>query len=195
MGDEHLSSVGYSETTEESSTDLEDDLGPELRADILEDIAEADRKAAKELELRIAQDDKTATIFFEGNRCSVSVYIPFFGGGEMCLTFQDKLEEKYLQPLVEVVQEKLVFSNSLTIITNDQGGCASASEFIRRAPQSLLDSIPTLKFSVDQEPEFFLDAHSLGKLLPAIQTLRAPSSVVPTLLKYCSEPMARLSKL
>jgi hypothetical protein len=48
---------------------------------------------------------------------------------------------------------------------------------------------------VDQEPEFFLDAHSLGKLLPAIRALEAPSSVVPTLLKHCSEPMAKLSKL
>jgi hypothetical protein len=97
--------------------------------------------------------------------------------------------------VLEAVQEKLVLSDSLMITTKDQGGRASASEFIRRAPQSLLDSIPTLKFSLYQNPEFFLDAHSLGRLLPAIRALEAPSSVVPTLLKHCSEPMARLSKL
>ena len=195
LGDEHLSSVGYSETTEESSTDLDDDLGPELRADILEDIAEADRKAEKALELRIAQDEKRATRFFEGNGFSVSVNMSLFEDGLTYLTFEGKLKEKYLQPVVEAVQEKLVFSNSLMIITKDQGGCASASEFIRRAPQSLLDSIPTLRFFSSQDPAFVPDAHSLGKLLPAIRALEAPSSVVPTLLKHCSEPMARLSKL
>ena len=195
LGDEHLSSVGYSETTEESSTDPEDDLGPELRADILEDIAEANRKAKEESYLREAEYEKRALRSFEGNGFSVSVDMPFFADGGMSLEFKGKIEKKYLQPVVEAVQEKLVLSSSLTIATQDLGGCASASEFIRRAPQSLLDSIPELKFSFDQDPAFFLDAHSLGKLLPAIRTVSAPSSVVPILLKRCSEPMARLSKL
>ena len=195
LGDECLSSVGYSETTEESSTDPEDDLGPELRADILEDIAEANRKAKEESDLRFEEWQKRAPRSFEGNGFSVFVDLPSFADGEMFLQFRGKLKQKYFQPVLEAVQEKLVLSSSLTIITDDQGGCASASEFIRRAPQSLLESIPELNFSWTQNPAFFLDAHSLGKLLPAIRTLEAPSWAVPTLLKHCSEPMARLSKL
>jgi hypothetical protein len=195
LGDESLSSLGYSETTEESSTDPEDDLGPELRADILEEIAEANRKAKEEWDLRRAENEKRALRSFEGNGFRVSVDIPVSWSGEMFLEFKGKLEKKYFPSLVEAVQEKLVLSSSLTITTKDQEGCVSASEFIRRAPQSLLDSITELKFSLDQDPAFFLDAHSLGKLLPAIRTLEAPSSVVPTLLKRCRKPMARLSKL
>ncbi len=195
LGDEHLSSVGSSETTEESSTDPEDDLGPELRADILEDIAEANRKAEEDSDLQIAAYEKRAPRSFEGKGFSVFVDLPPYRGGEMFLQFQGKLKEKYFQPLVEAVQEKLVLSSSLTITIKDRGGCASASKFIRRAPQSLLDSIPELKFSMFQDPAFFLDAHILGKLLPAIRALSVPSWVVPTLLKHCREPMDRLSKL
>jgi hypothetical protein len=195
LGDEHLSSVGYSETTEESSTDPEDDLGPELRADILEDIAEAKRKAKEDSDLQTAEYQKRAMRSFEGKGFSVSVDLPSYGDGRMLLNFQGKLKEKYFQPLAEAVQEKLVLSRSLTITIKDQEGCASASEFIRRSPQSLLDSIPELEFLLVQDPAFFLDAHSLGKLLPAIRALSVPSSVVPTLLKRCREPMARLSKL
>jgi len=195
LGDAHLSSVGYSETTEESSTDPEDDLGPELRADILEDIAEANRRAEEDSVLEYAEYKKKANRSFKGNGFIVSVEIPYFGKGGMWLKFDGKLKERYFQRVVEAVQEKLVLSNWLLIITGDQGGCASASEFIRRAPQSLLDSIPALGFLFTQNPAFLPDAHSLGKLLPAIRALEAPSSVVPTLLKHCSEPMARLSKL
>lgn len=196
LGDEHLSSVGYSETTEESSADPEDDLGPELRADILEDIAEANRKAKEDSDLRNSEYEKRASRYFEGNGFSVSVHLPLYADGAMFLEFEGKLEEKYLQPVVEAVQEKLVLSSSLMITTKDQGGCASASEFIRRAPQSLLDSIPELKFSSAQDPAFFLDDDdSLGKLLLAIPALSVPSSIVPTLLERCSEPMARLPKL
>ena len=195
LGDAHLSSVVYSETTEESSTDPEDDLGPELRADILEDIAEANRRAEEDSVLEYAEYKKKANRSFKGNGFIVSVEIPYFGKGGMWLKFDGKLKERYFQRVVEAVQEKLVLSNSLMIITGDQGGCASASEFIRRAPQSLLDSIPALGFLFTQNPAFLPDAHSLGKLLPAIRALEAPSSVVPTLLKHCSEPMARLSKL
>lgn len=195
LGDEHLSSVGSSETTEESSTDAEDDFGPELRADILEDIAEANRKAKEESDLRKAEYEKRALRSFEGNGFSVSVDMPSWVEGEMFLEFKGKLEKEYFQPVMEAVQEKLVLSRSLTITTQDQGGCASASEFIRRAPQSLLDSISELKFSWYQDPAFIPDAHSLGKLLSAIRTVSAPSSVVPILLKRCIEPMTRLSKL
>jgi hypothetical protein len=195
LGDAYLSSVGYSETTEQSSTDPEDDLGPELRADILEDIAEANRKAKEDSDLQDAEDKKRALRSFEGKGFSVSVDLPSYGHGRMLLNFQGELKEKYFQPLAEAVQEKLVLSRSLTITIKDQGGCASASEFIRRSPQSLLDSIPELGFSLVQDPAFFLDAHSLGKLLPAIRALSVPSSVMPTLLERCGEPMARLSKL
>ena len=137
---------------------------------------------------------KRPSRLFTGNGFSVSVGIPFFDDGGIFLEFKGKLEKKYLQPVAEEVQEKLILRSSLTIVTEDQGGCASASEFIRFAPQSLLDSIPELKFSCNQEPAFIPDAHSLGKLLSAIRAVSAPSSVVPILLKRCSEPMARLSK-
>ncbi|MDO8299754.1 hypothetical protein [Lacisediminimonas sp.] len=195
----HSPSVGYSETTEESSTDDEDDLWPAVRADILEDLAQARRKNQEAWDAGAAEREKREPRSFEGNGFRASVSMGVSSYPSIFLGCEGELGDEYLQPLVEAVQEKLSLSSKLWISVDEEGG-GTASEVLRRIPQSQLAGISWLQFPLCQDPAYllhpdFLQPGSLGKLLPAIRTLKVTSWVLGTLLGSCSESMAKLSKL